>query len=591
MARAPSALYGYGMVNPLEAVQSGRSFINDFAADLAQRQAGQSLAVGDYAGASGQLYRSGQLSAGAQVQGLGQEQEDRQAAQAAALRKEQMSQQDRMLVDQQRQMKERAAFFKQTAQVLKGVPMQERSSAVQSLTPSFQALGVSPEDIQKIQSAQLDDNTLNLFIGEVDKAEQYTLSPGSRRYDARGNLVAEAPFAPEYRTVGEGQSLVELAPPSAMPTTGSPRGLRNNNPGNVKALGGGQQWQGQTGVDANGFAVFDSMENGQRAMQRNLQSYGRQGVNTVGSIINRWAPSSDNNPTSAYVQYVASQLGVRPDQPLDLNNPQTLSALSTAIARFENGPQSASSGTQGGARVVAQGAAKSTIKTLSPQEVQAAGFLPGTVVQQSPDGRLNVVQRTSGGTGERKAEADLRKEFNARPEVKEYRDVSNSYRTIEKLSSGEPTAAGDLSMIFAYMKMLDPGSVVREGEFATAQNAAGIPDQVRNAYNRAASGQRLNARQRQDFTNQARQIYQTRKGRFDEIAGEYRSYAQDYGVSADRVVMQEKAQPPVPGARQGKDNNFYIEDPNKKGSFPMLRQAADGNWYIKSASGNWLRAQ
>jgi hypothetical protein len=55
----------------------------------------------------------------------------------------------------------------------------------------------------------------------------------------------------------------------------------------------------------------------------------------------------------------------------------------------------------------------------------------------------------------------LRKEFNALPEVKNYKQVVTSYKTIEEQAK-KATPAGDLSMIFAYMKLLDPTSTVRE---------------------------------------------------------------------------------------------------------------------------------
>lgn len=72
-----------------------------------------------------------------------------------------------------------------------------------------------------------------------------------------------------------------------------------------------------------------------------------------------------------------------------------------------------------------------------------------------------------------------------------------------------PTAGSDLSLIFQYMKLLDPGSVVREGEFATAQNASGVPNLVLTAYNRLMrDGERLTLEQRRDFYQQARQLYE-----------------------------------------------------------------------------------
>lgn len=67
--------------------------------------------------------------------------------------------------------------------------------------------------------------------------------------------------------------------------------------------------------------------------------------------------------------------------------------------------------------------------------------------------------------------------------------------------------AGDMSLIFGFMKVLDPGSIVKEGEFATVQNSAGIPEQIRGVYNRVLRGERLTPEQRADFTHQARQQF------------------------------------------------------------------------------------
>lgn len=116
-----------------------------------------------------------------------------------------------------------------------------------------------------------------------------------------------------------------------------PRGVRNNNPGNLEASSS-NQWVGQTGSDGR-FAKFETPEHGIRALGRNLISYQRQGIDTVGEIINRWAPPSDNNDTTAYIKAVCAQLGVTANQPLDASNPDTLQALCAAIIKHENGTQ------------------------------------------------------------------------------------------------------------------------------------------------------------------------------------------------------------------------------------------------------------
>lgn len=150
----------------------------------------------------------------------------------------------------------------------------------------------------------------------------------------------------------------------------------------------------------------------------------------------------------------------------------------------------------------------------------------------------------------RRTEGDLRKEFNALPDVKGFREVSTSYRQIRaSASKPNPTAADDISTIFSYMKMLDPGSVVREGEFATAQNSGGIPDTVRNAYNRALDGTRLNQEQRTNFVESAAGIVLSRADRFNKIANEYRGYAADYGGSPDRIAKPVATTAPQGGGR------------------------------------------
>ena len=100
----------------------------------------------------------------------------------------------------------------------------------------------------------------------------------------------------------------------------------------------------------------------------------------------------------------------------------------------------------------------------------------------------------------------LRKEFDSLPEIKDYNKVKQMYTTVSNASKLW-TAAWDLSLIFAYMKILDPWSTVREWEFANAQNAWWVEDKVRNAYNKAMKWTRLSDRQRQDFANTAEILY------------------------------------------------------------------------------------
>jgi len=100
------------------------------------------------------------------------------------------------------------------------------------------------------------------------------------------------------------------------------------------------------------------------------------------------------------------------------------------------------------------------------------------------------------------AETALRKEYNT--QTAPFKEVQSSYRRVK---AAGPTGAGDIALIYGYMKMLDPGSVVREGEFATAEKTAGIPSAVVNVYNKAVSGKRLTESQRETFKRQAGSLY------------------------------------------------------------------------------------
>lgn len=120
---------------------------------------------------------------------------------------------------------------------------------------------------------------------------------------------------------------------------GTPRGIRNNNPGNIDRTG--DKWQGmaadQSGDDR--FVVFVAPHWGIRALVKVLLSYRRKyGIKTVRGIIDRWAPPVENN-TAAYIDQVAKACGVEPDDTIDIQNKAVLRVLVTSIIQHENGQQ------------------------------------------------------------------------------------------------------------------------------------------------------------------------------------------------------------------------------------------------------------
>ena len=122
-------------------------------------------------------------------------------------------------------------------------------------------------------------------------------------------------------------------------------------------------------------------------------------------------------------------------------------------------------------------------------------------------------------------------------QTKDFKTIQSAWRSI-KTSGGEPSAAGDMSLIFGYMKLLDPGSTVREGEYANAQNAGGVPDRVVASYNKLINGQILSDSQRKDFLGQAKKQYDSRLGEYGGLKKSYAQLAKEYGLDPKRVVVE-----------------------------------------------------
>lgn len=119
------------------------------------------------------------------------------------------------------------------------------------------------------------------------------------------------------------------------------RGIRNNNPGNIKVK---DDWQGLAPIsqrlkfqkDEHTFNVFSDSIFGIRALMRTLRTYGRRGDNTVKKIIRNWAPPSENN-TIEYIFSVCEQTGFDADEPIDVEIFLVGRLLAQAIIKHENG--------------------------------------------------------------------------------------------------------------------------------------------------------------------------------------------------------------------------------------------------------------
>lgn len=114
-----------------------------------------------------------------------------------------------------------------------------------------------------------------------------------------------------------------------------PRGIRNNNPGNI--IQSKSSWHGKLPKRLNKdrkFEMFIAPEYGVRAMIKLLYNYINKGHNTVEKIVRRYAPSFENN-TSSYIQKVCNNLKVKPNTKLRASK-KTLHLLVISISKIEN---------------------------------------------------------------------------------------------------------------------------------------------------------------------------------------------------------------------------------------------------------------
>lgn len=121
--------------------------------------------------------------------------------------------------------------------------------------------------------------------------------------------------------------------------TKAARGIRNNNPGNIRNSET-NDWKGEVAkVDKKdtAFEEFETMPEGVRAMMKLLQKYQRSyGLRSIRELVERWAPRSENN-TAAYVRTVCKKMQIPESCPVDLTDKGTLCALVAAMCYVENG--------------------------------------------------------------------------------------------------------------------------------------------------------------------------------------------------------------------------------------------------------------
>lgn len=252
----------------------------------------------------------------------------------------------------------------------------------------------------------------------------------------------------------------------------------------------------------------------QARMQDAIQQYQQRLQDISGGVV---TPSMALVRGAGPTQAAAAQIG----QPLDIASEQRSAATQLLAA---TSPQTLAA------------------EALKAPELPKYLNVEGTVFRVTPQGLVKeaevpkapLVQINEGQKG-LENEMKIKSAFSGEPVYKAYQEMRSAYGQItDALRQDSP--AGDLAAATKFMKLLDPGSVVRESELYMAMRASGALDRLSNYIDMRISGKFLTPEQRRDFQSLSDQLYSTAVNTYNSKRNEYVDLATSYGLNPERAV-------------------------------------------------------
>jgi hypothetical protein len=429
----------------------------------------------------------------------------------------------------------------------------------------------------------VDTDTLVPIMGNIlsqRMADEYKTAAGMKAYRAAGGKVGDGPQQ-------GGPLTIDITP---LPTDTPAPGAFNNNLGNIRASNAA--WEGK-GAPQNGFETFATPQQGANAMFKNLQSYVRNNPNmTVADAITAWAPPKEND-TQLYIRQVAEWTGINPGMPLAelLQDPAASAQFLDAITRKEKGglPPGVTADTfmaatgGGGFQPGGQPAQTTAMPQMpaqgseSPRADGSGNPLPPARPAHDPGAEFETLGQRAAAAGDfetatkyqmeaNKARAafgteqfkeqdkrtyeatehdrrkvfdntsKLRGDFEGIQQVKDYRKARAVFASaVDALNTN--SAAADLNLVYAFATMMDPGSVVREGEMGMVKATQSASDQVKALVAMVSGGQRISPEARRALVDQMASRFEGYKAAHDELATRYGDIAKRGGYLPEDVVI------------------------------------------------------
>ena len=187
-----------------------------------------------------------------------------------------------------------------------------------------------------------------------------------------------------------------------------------------------------------------------------------------------------------------------------------------------------------------QGVTTQPADMTKPQITEQPGQVASTTQPVSQPAQAPIIKKVAQSKQDIfKQEQDARKDYIATPEVKAFNEMKTSFGQINAGLNAK-SAAGDLTAATKFMKLLDPGSVVRESELYLAMDATGVLDKATNYYARLARGEKLTPSQREDFRNIANQLFKAAENTKLNYDKQYEEIARTNNLDPSKIIVNYK---------------------------------------------------